>query len=186
MEFKRIISPIVLIGLFAAFGFICLMVTVTKSKNARWIARKMKIGAAIITLTGITTGCPPSIITCYVMPAPNQFEFDNMDQQTGDITAEFPNDTILSGTVYECNIQHFNFEIRNNDSTIVQQGEIVATDGAFDSTTEQFKLHLDSKLDTGMYLLNINEAADDSLLYDEYPIRQVYLKINRDDLSSKN
>ena len=179
MEPKKLISPLLLIGLFAAFGVVCFMVGITKGKSAKWIARKMKIGGVILTLTSISSSCSlvdPPIVSCYDPIAPNVFQFDQMDDESYQLVADLPNDSILSGTIYSRQDENFGFEVLKNDTVVIQVGEVVPGDGAFDASPESFQLTLNSKIDTGMYRLNITQPV---IGYpdERYPIANFQLKV---------
>lgn len=151
-----------LIGLFVAFAVICIVVSIQKGKNAKWIARKMKFGGAILTITAITTGCPP-MVTCYDPMPTNMFEFDSIDYTEAAIVADLPTDTIITGKVYTPESEKYNFDITTQEQKVVCNGEVIATDGKFDEETEEFRITIDSKLDTGKYNLNIyNGTVNDS------------------------
>jgi|WetSurMetagenome_2_1015567.scaffolds.fasta_scaffold377865_2 hypothetical protein len=154
MEQKRIISPLLLAGLFTAFAFVCLIVYFRKGKTEKWVARKMKLGATILAVAGITTGCPP-VITCYVPVAENIFNFDKIDSSDYSVLADLPVDSIVTGKVYGRTYNQFSFEIVSADSTSVQEGNLLPTDGIFDQAEEGFSIILNSKIDTGKYHLNI-------------------------------
>ena len=163
MDTKRLISPFVLIGLFVAFAVICVVVSMQKGKNAKWIARKMKFGGAILTITAITTGCPP-MVTCYDPMPTNMFEFDSIDYTEGAIVADLPSDSVITGKVHTPENEKYNFDITTLQQKVVSNGEVIATDGKFDEETEDFKIILDPKLDTGRYNLNIYAGtANDSV-----------------------
>lgn len=165
MDTKRLISPFILIGLFVAFAVICVVVSMQKGKNAKWIARKMKFGGAILTITAITTGCPP-MVTCYDPMPTNMFEFDSIDYTEAAIVADLPADSIITGKIHTPENEHYSFDIADQNAVTVSKGEVIATDGAFDESTEEFKIILDPKLDTGKYNLNIyNGSVDDSTKY---------------------
>jgi hypothetical protein len=152
----------VLIGLFVAFAVICIVVSIQKGKNAKWIARKMKFGGAILTITAITTGCPP-MVTCYDPMPTNMFEFDSIDYTEAAIVADLPTDSIITGKVYTPESEKYNFDITTQEQKVVYNGEVIATDGSFDEETEEFRITIDTKLDTGKYNLNIyNGSVDDS------------------------
>jgi hypothetical protein len=153
-EYKRVISPLFLAGLFAAFAFVCLIVYFRKGKTEKWVARKMKLGATILAVAGITTGCPP-LITCYVPVAENIFNFDKIDSSDYSVLADLPVDSIVTGKVYGRTYDQFLFEIVSTNSTSVQKGNLLPTDGIFDRAEEGFRIILDSKIDTGKYQLNI-------------------------------
>jgi hypothetical protein len=156
MEFKKLLTPFVLIGLFAFFAFVCAMVWLHKGKSAKWVARKMKIGAAILSLTAIVSGCNDNklILTCYDVAEPNQFSFDSINEQY-EVEADLPADSVLTGSVFDIIYDDFKFKVQKNDSVTVDSGKIVPTDGAYDENTEEFKMTLNSQLDTGLYQLLI-------------------------------
>jgi len=173
METKRILSPILLIGLFSAFAIVCLIVYLQRGKREKWISRKMKLGAAIITITGITTGCPP-IATCYVPAYTDGFVFDQSDSSENYwIVADLPNDSILTGVVHSPTSDGYTFKINTFDSITVQEGDFVALDGDFDESVDSFRMQLDTKLEDGVYDLQINSAD----MPDEYLIERRELKI---------
>jgi len=164
MEIRRVISPFALILLFIAFAVIAAIVFLQKGRSPKWISRKMKFGAAILTITSITTGCPPQV-TCYVTVPTNFFQFDSINYDENAIIADLPKDTILTGKVYSPDFNAYNFKILTNDSLTVQTGSVIPDDGKFDSEEEKFKLIIDSKLNEGDYYLNISVAEYESESY---------------------
>lgn len=161
MELRRVISPFALILLFIAFAVIAAIVFLQKGRNSKWISRKMKLGAAILTITGITTGCPPQI-TCYDPVPSNFFQFDQINYDENAIIADLPKDTTLTGKVIISECKAYNFEILTTDSVSVQIGNVIPDDGKFDSDEEKFKLIIDSNLNEGNYYLNIYTAENEN------------------------
>jgi hypothetical protein len=155
MELRKLTTPLILLGLFAAFGLVCTMVWLHKGKSAKWVARKMVIGASILSLTAITTGCP--VVTCYDPVEPNRFSFDSINEY-GEIVVDLPNDSVVSGTAYGVDRDNFLFTVMKNDTLVVDFGTINPVDGAFDSSPEKFSLTLNSTLDTGIYALRVQTA----------------------------
>lgn len=175
METKKLISPFVLAGLFSLFAIACVVVYFQKGKGEKWLARKMKFGAAILAITTITTGCPP-MVTCYDPMPTNMFSFDKIDSTDFSIIADLPNDSIITGTLYSPNYQRYAFNIIDIiDSVEVQKGEVVAAEGVFDKVEEKFSIAINSTLDTGMYSLNIFPIIDDQ--QEPYPCGRNQLKI---------
>jgi hypothetical protein len=174
-EYKRVISPLLLAGLFTAFAFVCLIVYFRKGKVEKWVTRKMKLGATILAVAGITTGCPP-VITCYVPVAENIFNFDKLDSIDYSVIADLPDDSIVTGKIYGRTYDRFAFEIITNDSQLIQKGDLLATDGLFDQSVEDFRIILDSKIDTGKYHLNIL-IPDPENEENSFMIYQNWLKI---------
>lgn len=175
MEYKRFITPILLVGLFAAFAFVCLMVWLLKGRSGKFITRKMKLGAAIIAITGVSTGCPP-VVTCYDPIPQNSFQFDSIDYNDYSVFADLPNDSVLTGKVTEPTYNQYQFKVSTTDSQLVDHGMVEAVDGSFDKSTEAFKITLNSQIDTGCYLLSIlpyQRTAD----IPEYEVQNIRLKI---------
>ncbi|HPR32045.1 MAG TPA: hypothetical protein PLK12_08115 [Prolixibacteraceae bacterium] len=175
MEAKKILSPLVLALLFGLFTLVGFMVWLTRGKRSFWLARKMKLGAAILTLAGISTGCPP-VVTCYDPMPMNWFDFDQLDYEQNAIVADLPADSVLTGTLRQPTYDAFSFTITDADSTVLQQGNVLPADGQYDTDTEPFTLALNSRLDTGMYILRvqgIEETGQDA----GYPVAEQRLLI---------
>lgn len=173
MEFRRVISPFALILLFIAFAVITAIVFLQKGRSPKWISHKMKLGAAILTITGITTGCPP-VVTCYD-PVPNNFfQFDSVNYDENAIVADLPKDSVLTGRVILPDFEAFYFEITTTDSAVVQTGNVIPDDGKLDGDDEKIKIILDSKLNEGDYYLNISTAESD---FENYIVSRNNLKI---------
>lgn len=158
MEQKKTALYLVLPALCILFGGISFMVWATRGKSARWVAHKMKIGGIILTLTTITTGCPPEIIvSCYDPIQPDRFVFN---QDSYELEVDLPQDSVLTGTIHERQGTAFSFEVISADSVSVQKGQVEAVDGSFDQTSESFRMVLDSRIDTGSYQLLIQSDPD--------------------------
>ncbi|MBP7508164.1 MAG: hypothetical protein KA807_10105 [Prolixibacteraceae bacterium] len=173
MEFRRIISPFALILLFIAFAVITAIVFLQKGRNTKWISRKMKLGAAILTITGITTGCPPQV-TCYDPVPSNFFQFDQINYDENAIIVDLPKDTVITGRIITPDFDAYSFEISTTDSVVVQTGYVIPEDGKLDSDDEKIKIIVDSKLIEGDYYLNISSAEDD---FENYVVCRNNLKI---------
>ncbi len=48
---EELIAPFLLIGLGLAFSIVCFAVFLTNGKSKKWIARKMKIGGLLLTIS---------------------------------------------------------------------------------------------------------------------------------------
>jgi hypothetical protein len=176
-EVKKISAPVILLILAGAFIFVSILVYLHQGKSAKWVARKMKLGAAIIAITSISTGCPsPPVIMCYDPAPTNWFNFDSIDQNDYSVVADLPNNSVLTGKVYQPDFDRYTFKILANDSQLIDQGNIVAVDGSFDATEENFKMTLNSAIDTGSYHLVIF-TSDINRGSDEFEVYQTKLKI---------
>lgn len=174
-ELKKISVPIAFVILAGAFLLACLVVYLYKGKSAKWVARKMKFGAAIIAITGISTGCPP-VITCYDPAPTNWFEFDSIDRNDFSVVANLPFDSVLTGKVYQPDFDRYTYKIMVSDSQLVDTGTVVAVDGTFDASTEDFKMTINSDIDTGSYQLLIF-SSDNNRTGEEFEVYQTMLKV---------
>lgn len=175
MDYKRIISPVVLLGLFAAFALVCIIVYFTKGKNRLWIAKKMKLGAAIIAITAISTGCPP-IITCYDPMPENYIHFDHIDTAEYCLIVEIESNPVITGKVMGRTESSFLYTITESDTVIVQKGNVEAKDGKFDAETEEFTITLNTIIEKGDYLLTILNSSHRGEI-ESYPLQSIPLKV---------
>jgi len=175
MELKKIIVPLILPILFIAFALVCFMVWLHRGQSAHWLARKLKIGGIILTLTTVSTGCP-LVVTCYAPIEPNRFEFDKLDDSYN-VMADLPEDSVLTGQLTSRDGDKFTFKITKNDTIDVQEGEVFAIDGVFDQDPEAFKMTINSQLDTGMYGLSFFQEVIIDDQAQKYQIDQKRLKI---------
>jgi len=56
MNKKEFLIPFIFIGLSSAFLFISAMVYFSDGKSKKWVARKMKIGGLLLTLSFFSCG----------------------------------------------------------------------------------------------------------------------------------
>ncbi len=175
MDTKRVLSPIILVGLFAAFALVCLLVWLLKGRAGKLITGKMKLGAAIIAITGVSTGCPP-VITCYDPMPQDSFQFDSIDYNDYSVFANLPNDSVLTGTVIEPTYNQYQFKVSTTDSQLVDHGMVQAVDGTFDNSSEAFKIILNPQIDAGTYQLSILPYQRTTDI-PEYEVQNIRLKI---------
>jgi hypothetical protein len=141
-----------LTALFGLFAIVCAMVFVTKGKSARWVARKMKLGAAIIALTGVSTGCP--VVSCYDPEPTDYILIDSLNYEDYSITADLPADSMVTGHIKNCLHNEYGFEISTIDSSVVQEGSLQPDDGNFNDYNEKFSLKLDPSIENGNYVMD--------------------------------
>lgn len=156
MNKKEALIPISFILLSSLFIFISVMVFLTKGKSSKWIARKMKIGGILLTITAASCNGGNEEPTCYVQVAPNSI---NLDIYAGDtIAIDLDTNNILKGTIYEVNIEEFSFALINQNQEKVQTGMLNAEDGQFNSGNEDFSIELDKELAKDDYDLQFFET----------------------------
>lgn len=168
MNKKEAIIPLSFILLSASFIFICVMVFFTKGKSSKWIARKMKIGGILLTLTAVSCNGGDEEVTCYVQVAPNSI---NLDIYAGDtIAINLDTTNVLTGTIYEVNTEEFSFALINKERIKVQKGILVPKDGQFNAGNEEFSIKLDKELVKDVYELqffetNVENQKDNAYQY---------------------
>jgi hypothetical protein len=173
---KELWAPFALAGLAVIFAAVCLGLWLSRG-NHWWLKRKLRIGALMLTLTGVANGC--TCASCYTGPA-SVITLDG--QYSG---AELVLD-LASGTRIQGKVEHsildedapIPFHLLEMDGGLVQVGALVAKDGAFDERTE--KLYLDLRADTqpGYYEIEIYDP--DSQLPDggfSYPLATFGLEV---------
>lgn len=151
MNKKEFIAPILVIGLSITFAVICLFVYLSKGKSEKWLARKMKIGGLILTLS--FASCNGSTEnTCYETVAINHIWFHSMGADGMEIKLD--SSYVLNGEISGVQDSIYSFQILNNKGDIVQQELLKADSGTFDMFNESFKIHLNKKLTNGEYTIN--------------------------------
>lgn len=158
MDKKEFIIPITFIALSLLFAIVSAAVYFSKGKSKKWVARKMKIGAILLTLSASSCekGGNGPLVTCYDPVIPNTINLDAYTSEKLEIKLDTNN--VLSGTIYEVTKSEFSFAVVDGSSTNVQQGALTPADGSFDSNTEVFSLALDTELTPGLYDLKLFDS----------------------------
>ncbi|MEA2043540.1 MAG: hypothetical protein U9N85_13445 [Bacteroidota bacterium] len=142
-----IIAVTALSGLFL---FVIFMMWLNGGNSKYWLAKKMKLGAAILTFTAVQYSCNP-VATCYDPIQPNIIDF-SFENDT--IQLNLSEGNILEGKLYEREGNSFSFQISDLDS-VLQTDSIYAADGDFDEIEETIRLNVDSETPDGYYYLDI-------------------------------
>lgn len=179
MEIKKITLPIILAALSLVFIITCVALYFNKGKSAKWVARKMKVGGIMLSLTAILSACDPTQvtdepeITCYMVAASNLIVVET--DTTNTITLDLPDKQTIEGEIMSRISNKFSFTVLDSTERIVQKENITALDGTFDESQEKFKITIDKELAPGNYALRFYNTDKDSL--PEYPIQNINLKI---------
>lgn len=165
---KEAIIPISVITLSIAFIFISLMVYFSRGKSKKWVARKMRIGGLLLTLTA-TASCNngDGEVMCYSQVAPNSI---NLHAYTGDTIKLNPDtNNILTGSIYEVNSSAFSYAILDTNNIKIQKGNILAKDSVFNnSASEDFYFDIPKSIQPGLYFLeffDVDTNEQDSAYY---------------------
>lgn len=170
MNKREITIPILVILLTLLFAVISVAVFLTNGKSEKWVARKMKIGALLLTLNSVSS-CEPFITTCYDMPPPPNTMWVNGLTENG---IELNTDTshIIFGTIEERQSEDFSFAVYTDENIKFQADTIISVDGKFDNYSEEFKIELDTNILPGNYALKLYDVSMDKQ-GESYP-RQEY------------
>lgn len=150
------------------FLIVSLGVYVTKGKNAYLLAKKLRIGAFLITLSfslglvGCEKGEPPPPM-CYD-PVSTFIEFEEDTDSDYNLDVSLSETKILSGTVNFGLGSPLKYKITqtDEDNTVIEydSGVLEADDGEFDSSQEEFTITLNPHLEPGQYNLDICEFSN--------------------------
>ncbi|MCB1194301.1 MAG: hypothetical protein KDK90_27960 [Leptospiraceae bacterium] len=184
---------------FLAFGFVSIIVWLTRGKNQIWIKRKLYIGGLILSLTTMgTENCITDTMTCHDSSGGsseiaalalllsssenNAIVFDKSIQSENGktIIVSLSNGTQIKAQVTNITSEHFSFFILDRNEKVLQYGNIEAEDGKFDSITESFIISLDSSIAEGDYNLKIYaNAANEIISGSINPIKKVSLHVTQ-------
>jgi hypothetical protein len=165
MNRERMWIPILLLGLYGIFIFVCLMLWLNGGKSTKWVAYKMKTGGLILSLTTLLSACDPTQskalidnnppFTCYMVAGPtevhNEIYLESVNDST--ITLSLKLNNSIKGEIRKRTEDHFSFAITNGEGMKVQKANIAAKDGNFNSDKEKFEILIDKGLPTGDYVL---------------------------------
>jgi hypothetical protein len=164
-----VLVPLALLG--AAFVLVSLLVTMTRG-NSWLVARKLRIGAMIIGLNAAAAGCFPPFVTCYD-PGPTCYDppaehvcliEESEECMPGEVRLEGDAPIVLVGVVSSRESDAYSFRIVGPDEEVLQRGDALPRDGAFDSSTEEFEITIDpSSLPAGELLLELWAGSVDSV-----------------------
>jgi hypothetical protein len=165
MNRREALVSLSLAGLSVAFAVVAALVFLTGGRPSL-VRRKLKLGTAILTLTTALAGCGETEVTCYAPPLPpNTMEIPDYDQQLGGIPLNLAENNVLHGRISARQGETFSSclvsTIETNE-TVLQRGAIVAQDGAFDESTEEFEIAIRTDLATGAYRLRLYARDEDS------------------------
>lgn len=165
-ELKKITLPVVIVILSALFIATSLMVAFHKGKSAKWVARKMKIGGLILSLTAVLQACDPgqtaALIdsnppwTCYMVApgsvaATNQFYINTENDSV--ITLHLKVNNTIEGEIKEREAEEFSFAVYDSQDSLRQKDDILPRDGAYDEANEPFKIEIDKSLEKDEYII---------------------------------
>jgi len=173
MTKKEILVPLLVVGLTILFAGVCIAVFFSNGKSKKWVARKMKIGGLLLTLTAASCNGGGEVM-CYETVAPNSMWIEGTRLDSIEISLDTNN--VLNGQISSLDGTDFSFRVSDTNKTVMQRGNLLPSDGKFDQFNEAFKIELDKNLQPGTYLLNLY-AADISAQDSAYAQNQLNLVI---------
>ncbi len=157
MNKKEYLFPILLILLTVVFVGVSLAVILTRGKSAKWVNRKMKIGALMLSMTlpslagaQVTDSLPP-VVTCYYPVILNEMTINNSEGKM--LKIQKRKDKIIKGNITSRVGNNFSYSIKDSSGNEVQAQEVLPADGNFDSYTEDFEIEINRKIKHGEYIL---------------------------------
>ncbi len=170
MNKNEILIPIFIVLLSVVFAMVSLVVILTSGKSKFWVSKKMKIGAVLLTLSAVVScnNAGNGTVTCYDMPEPNNMWIENADYQTNTINLNLDTSNELSGSIFSRVADKYSFVIKDTIDNRLQIDNISALDGNFDGESEQFKINIDKKIPSGIYVLELysfDKSEQDSNSY---------------------
>lgn len=160
----QLIIYLALIALCLAFAIVSLIVFLTNGKSSGMVARKLKLGALILTLTAsLSSGCRGPVEndrdpwgggTCYLIALDDDMIIKNYEYSENGFEVCLTTSNVLECIIYQRIGQKYSFALTNEaDNTIFQEGNIYPSDGTFDESKEEFKIYLSMGLKDGIYYI---------------------------------
>jgi len=175
MNKKEIIIPFFVIGLTLIFASISFAVFITNGKSKKWVARKMKIGGILLTLTAASCNGGGGGVTCYDVAEINSMWINNTSQNGIELKLDTGN--ILKGSISTIDGKDFSFQVADSVGSKYQKGLILLD--SISNYSSSFKIELDKNLKPGKYKIKLfasNLASQDTI----EPNREFDLTINNE------
>lgn len=171
---RELYLPLVLIGLSAAFIVVSFLLWLSRG-NDSLLKKKLRIGALIISLSGIALGCwsERDCSTCYLVAQENRFVVEDQ-HMGGRIVMDMSVTNKLTGLVDNYTSEDFWYLIEDYYDNEIQRGAVEPLDGAYDEWGEEFEILVRIDLATGEYKLEFY------LLEEEYPLATYELYVIND------
>jgi hypothetical protein len=171
---KEIYIPLILIGLSVAFVVVSFLLWLSRG-NDTLLKKKLRIGALIISLSGIALGCwsERDCVSCYLVIPDNQFIVEDQNIGGG-IVLDMSVTNKLTGKITHRADEDFWYLIRGQNGDEVQRGMVDPLDGAYDEPEEEFEILVRIDLATGEYQLEFY------LLEEEHPLSYFTLRVMND------
>lgn len=178
-----------LAGLVIAFLIVSAIVFITNGSSAKFISRKLKLGALILTLTAsISTGCkgplnpenpegPGGGITCYDVAMVDDMIINNYSHSEAGWPLNLKESNQMSGKIMYRQNDAYSFRLTDANEKVYQIAPINALDGDYDESTEEFRIALNKNINSGLYYLECFNVGTDGI-GGRVPLRKFILDIS--------
>lgn len=157
---RKIITGVSCGLLFAAFAVVSVLVIITK-RNPYFVAKKLRLGALILSISGASIGCPTT--TCYEPVAPNIIQIDQPMSLSDSIVVNKTLSNSIIGKISEREGNLFSYALVDSLDEAIFKDNILPIDSVFDERVEEFKIDLDSAIVPGQYQLRFFYGPKDSI-----------------------
>ncbi|MBN2681741.1 MAG: hypothetical protein JXR58_04485 [Bacteroidales bacterium] len=162
MDKNNFLAPAVILALTCIFLIVTVLLFLYPN-SAKLTKRKIRTGAAILALTSTIVSHQGCVATCYDMPEPEQ----NNEIQINDVYGDTVNiciseDTVVKGFIRNSTLSQYDYKILELD-TIKFEGNLIPSDGDFNSNYEDFLIPIPSDIPEGQYDLRIYSGRYENL-----------------------
>jgi len=151
MNKKETIIPLAFVALSLLFVVVSAMVYLSGGKSKKWVAKKMRIGGLLLTLTAAQNLVSAQEIRCY-LPA-TEYSIDFYGSIKPEIIINLEKEFTIKGRFHSKKTSKLSFTIKDQNGFIVQNANALAVDGIFNEKTEDFLAYLNPDLHDGLYIL---------------------------------
>lgn len=153
---KETFVPIISFTLGFLFIIISLLVFFTRGKSKSLIAKKIKIGALILTLSSAAS-CYRTQTTCYAQAAINQLRFKT-DNKNGSIIFDLNKSNKYSAYIDGREHDNYSFQITDDNGSILYKNDIVPVDSVWDDSSEEILITINKIIPEGTYYFVLYKA----------------------------
>ncbi len=159
--------PLAAAVLTAAFLLVSWLVRLSRG-NPWLLRRKLRLGAVLLGLTWAAAGCEGDGITgggtCYApLPPSDEVEFDARFYDGRGWVLDLAQGSEMTGTLDYRTSAAYAFQLVATGGSEIQRGDLAASDGAFDESSEAFRLVLDPAGLPAEALLRIYKRPADAI-----------------------
>lgn len=156
MNKKETLIPFAFMALSLLFIIVCAMVYFSGGKSKKWIARKIRIGGLLLTMTVVSCNGGRQV-KCYDTALSNYMSINNKGEDAIEINIDTNN--VLVGTISGRHGDNFSFSIIDKSGKLIQRDFVLPVDSGFNTTYEDFKLAIDKKISEGQYQLKLYASS---------------------------